>query len=73
MIHSPSLSPQHAEYAHALQFIMDFDDDGRGVAVYDLREHTPKSTSRDELEADAMAGYALSHEQGRNFELVLRN
>ena len=62
------------EFGHALQFKMDLEDAGGDYAVYfrTMRANrTAASSRKKELEADAMAAYALAHEQGRNFDAPL--
>jgi hypothetical protein len=61
------------EFGHAIQFIMDLENVSGDIEAYIEIEdaYSPADDRRNELEADAMAAYALAHEQGRNFELQL--
>jgi hypothetical protein len=61
------------EFGLALQFIMDLEHlSGDIEAYYKIEDaNSPADYRRNALEADAMAAYALAHEQGRNFELQL--
>lgn len=62
------------EFAHAIQYIIDLEDAGGDPDQYELNTRdydTAEGSRRLELEADAMAGYALAHERGRNFEVPL--
>jgi hypothetical protein len=61
------------EFGHWVQYIMDLEDSGNDLAVLeDLSlNSTPEENRQGELEADAMAAYALAHEQGRNFDVAL--
>lgn len=62
------------EFGHALQFKMDLENAGGDFEAYlkTKRANRTAATSRKiELEADAMAAYALAHEQGRNFDVSL--
>jgi hypothetical protein len=62
------------EFGHALQYILDLEDVNGDVDVYldnYVNHISPESSRYSELEADAMAAYALAHKQGRNFPLSL--
>jgi len=62
------------EFSHALQYILDLQDNNGSVSQYEQNDpytSSPEASRRVELEADAMAAYGLAHEQGRNLELPL--
>ena len=62
------------EFGHALQYILDLEDANGNIDVYldkYFNNRSPESSRYSELEADAMAAYALAHERGRNFTVSL--
>jgi hypothetical protein len=61
------------EFGHWVQYIMDLEDSGNDLSIIykQLLFRTPEENRQSELEADAMAAYALAHEQGRNFDVGL--
>jgi hypothetical protein len=65
----------HAKlFSHALQFILDLEDAGGDYDFYIENfnnTRSPELDRRSELEADAMAAYALAHDQGRNFDVEM--
>jgi hypothetical protein len=61
------------EFGHWLQYNMELEDFGLNVVEYTERRlnRTTAENRQSELLADAMAAYALSHKQGRNFDVAL--